>query len=128
MNVIQKMKAKLSKYPDVRYSERANGIEVHPKDQSGFTVGLWISPSGFTVSFEGWHEEFASEDEALNCFAFGLSSRCRLAVVTRLKVPVKWVVEALEDGVWRPDSETGLLLPPFWPARTEYRQNRVWNG
>jgi hypothetical protein len=51
---------------------------VHPRDRSGFTVGLRITPSGFTVYFEGWHEEFTSEDEALNCFAFGLSPKCRL--------------------------------------------------
>ena len=71
MNAIQKIKAKLSAYPDVRYSESADGIEVHPRDQSGFTVGLRMTPSGFTVNFEGWHEEFTSEDEALDCFALG---------------------------------------------------------
>lgn len=58
MDAIQKIKAKLSKYPDVQYSESADGIEVHPRDQSGFTVGLSITPSGFTVNFDGWHEEF----------------------------------------------------------------------
>jgi hypothetical protein len=54
MNAIQKIKAKVSRYPDVRYSESADEIEVHPRDQSGFTVGLRITPSGFTVHFEGW--------------------------------------------------------------------------
>jgi hypothetical protein len=44
-------------YPDVRYSESAE--------------------SGYTVYFEGWPEEFTSEDEALDCFAFGLSPKCR---------------------------------------------------
>jgi hypothetical protein len=84
MNAIQKIKAKLSAYPDVQYSESANGIEVHPKDRSGFTVGLRITPSGFTVYFEGWHEEFTSEDEALNCFAFGTAGACRTALEARL--------------------------------------------
>jgi hypothetical protein len=81
MNAIQKIKTKLSAYPDVQYSESADGIDVHPRDQSGFTVGLRITPSGFTVNFDSWHEEFTSEDEALDCFAFGLSPKCRLAVV-----------------------------------------------
>lgn len=126
MNAIQKIKTKLSAYPDVQYSESADGIEVHPKDQSGFTVGLRITRSGFTVNFEGWHEEFTSEDEALACFAFGLSPKCRLAIVLRGDTETKWVVEGFENGAWTPDSETGLLLQPFWrSARVEYRQNRV---
>ena len=129
MNAIQKIKTKLSAHPDVQYSESADGIEVHPRDQSGFTVGLRITPSRFTVNFEGWHEEFTSEDEALDCFAFGLSPKCRLVIVLRGDTETKWVVEGFENGVWTPDSETGLLLQPFWrPARVEYRQNRVLNA
>jgi hypothetical protein len=128
MNAIQKIKTKLSAYPDVQYSESADGIEVHPRNQFGFTVGLRITPSGFTVNFDGWHEEFRSEDEALDCFAFGLSPKCRLAIVFRGDTETKWVVEGLEDGAWTPDSETGLLLQPFWrSARVEYRQNHVLN-
>lgn len=126
MNAIQKIKTKLSAYPNVQYSESADGIEVHPRDQSGFTVGLSITPSGFTVNFDGWHEEFISEDEALDCFALGLSPKCRLAVVFRGDTETKWVVEGFENGAWIPDSETGLLLQPFWrSARVEYRQNRI---
>jgi hypothetical protein len=34
MNAIEKIKAKLSAYPDVPYSERANYIDVYPKDSS----------------------------------------------------------------------------------------------
>ena len=30
MTAIQKIKTKLSAYPDVQYSERADAIEVHP--------------------------------------------------------------------------------------------------
>jgi hypothetical protein len=128
VNVIQKIKTKLSAYPDIRYLENADGIEVHPRDQSGFTVGLRITASGFTVHFDGWHEKFTSEEEALDCFAFGLSSQCRLAVVLRGNTEIKWVVESLADGVWTADSETGLLLQPFWHSpRVEYRQNRVFD-
>jgi hypothetical protein len=53
MNAIEKIKAKLSAYPDVQYSDSADEIEVHPRDQSEFTIGLRITPSGFTVHFEG---------------------------------------------------------------------------
>ena len=74
-------------------------------------------------------KEFTSEDEALDCFAFGLSAKCRLAVALRGNTETKWVVESLDNGVWTADSETGLLLQPFWhSARVEYRQNRVLNA
>ncbi len=129
MNAIEKIKAKLSAYSDVHYSESADGIEVHPRDPSGFTVGLRMTPSGFTVYFEGWHEEFSSEDEALDCFAFGLSPKCRLAVVLRGNTETKWVVESIEDWLWKAASATSLLLQRFWrSARVEYRQNRALNG
>lgn len=32
------------------------------------------------MSFEGWHEAFEQEEEALECVAFGLSAACRLRV------------------------------------------------
>jgi hypothetical protein len=39
---------------------------------------------------------------------------------------VKWAVESLEAGAWTTDSETGLLLVPFWrSARTVYLQNNL---
>ena len=126
MTAIDKIKAMLSAYPEIKYSEGPSGLEVRPSDNFGFSVGVRIKPTGFTVNFDGWHEEFTSEDEALACFAFGLSPSCRLAVVLRGNTETKWVVESLKDGKWTPDSETGLLLQPFWrSARIEYRQNNL---
>jgi hypothetical protein len=83
MTAIERIKARLSAHPEITYSEGQNEIDVIPPDSSGFSVGFRIIPTGFTVNFEGWHEEFTSEDEALDCFAFGLSPNCRLAVVLR---------------------------------------------
>lgn len=126
MGAIEKIKAKLAKYPGVRYSETPDKIEVHPTDDSGFTVGLVASRSGYTVYFDGWHEEFTSEDDALNCFAFGLSPACRLGVVLRGDTATKWIVEGLQDGQWTQDSVTGVLLQPFWRrSRVVYRQNSL---
>jgi hypothetical protein len=34
--------------------------------------------NGYTVSFEGWPEDFGNADEAMNAFAFGLSDEARL--------------------------------------------------
>jgi hypothetical protein len=90
------------------------------------TYGGWMLARQFTVSFEGWHEEFATESEALGCFAFGLSSDCRLVIVFRGNVETQWIVERLDEGKWIEDSATGLLWQPFWrQARREYRQNRI---
>jgi hypothetical protein len=87
-------------------------------------VSLYASPPSYTVHFEGWHEDFESPEQALNCFAFAFSGECRLAITYRGRFPVKWVLEYLREGCWYPESEVGLLLVPFWrPARVEYRQN-----
>lgn len=126
MNTCEKIKAKLVGYPDVRFLEGPSAITVTPSDESGFRVAMLVRDDRFTVYFDGWHEEFESEEEALDCFAFGLSTSCRLAVVMRGSTPVKWIVEAVTDGIWRADSETGLLLQPFWrTARVVYRQNKL---
>ena len=78
------------------------------------------------MHFEGWHEEFTSEEDALNYFGFGLSPKCRLRIFYRGGTQTRWVVEGFEDGEWIPDSETGLLLQPFWRSgRIEYRQNHL---
>ena len=53
-------------------------LVVLPTSNHGFSVGLDVSQSHCTVSFNGWHEDFQKEDEALDCFAFGLSDECRL--------------------------------------------------
>ena len=121
---IERIRTELSRYPGIRFDARPDRIEVHPANSAGFIVGLHVHARGFTVYFEGWHEEFISEDDAVKCFMFGLSSRCRLAVVLRGQFPVKWTVEHFEDGRWMSDSETGLLFQPFWRRRRiEYRQN-----
>jgi hypothetical protein len=127
MDVIDQIKEKLSRYPDVRYVASKNAIDVHPIDDTGFVVGLRVDHGLFTVTFDsGWHEEFRSEAEALNCFAFGLSPECRLSIVYHGSTPTKWSVEYWRDRKWIPDSHVGLLLIPFWrPRRTVHRQNHV---
>ena len=124
MNAIDEIRARLAKYPEARYSETATSIEVHAASETGFPVGLEIHGDRFVVSFDGWHEEFESKEEAVNCFAFGLSSDCRLRVVYRGSTPTRWSVEYKQDHSWIKDSETGLLLVPFWrSSRVVYLQN-----
>jgi len=125
LDAIAAIKSKLAKYPQIRYAESDSSIEVQPADVSGFSVSLRQTGDHLTVAFEGWHEAFESETEALNCFAFGLSEACRLRVLYRGNSPVRWTVEAYRDGVWASDSETGLILIPFWRRKSvRYLQNR----
>ena len=126
-NPIEEIKDRLAKYPGVRYDADDSQITIHPSDSDGFAVSLYVHKTGFTVAFDdGWHEEFDSETEALECLAFGLSTACRLRVEYRGKTPYRWAVEGFENGQWRADSTVGLLLFPFWRQRhMVYRQNSL---
>jgi hypothetical protein len=78
MNAIEEIKAKLQKYPDVKYEAGANHIRVFPISANGFQVELTAASNDYTVHFNGWHERFTNAEEAINCVAFGLSTDCRL--------------------------------------------------
>lgn len=127
MNLIEQIKTRLSKYPEARYESNASSITVLPISAEGFSVGLTINPgNGFTVSFEGWHEEFEDAEEALNVFAWGLSDECRLCEYRRGRFPYKWTVEYWEDGEWTQQSTTGLIFFPFWrKVEAHYLQNKL---
>ena len=126
MTAIEEIRKKLERYPAVRFSIDGNTISVEPSDADGFTVYLTEKRPGFTVGYDGWHEEFEDEEEALSAFAFGLSEDCRLKVVQRGEMDCSWTVEGREGDGWSEDSTTGLLLTPFWKKkRVVYRQNRV---
>ena len=125
-SAIEAIREKLQRYPQLRAEETANSITVEPQQSDGFPVRLDEHGGGYTVSFTGWHEEFDTESEALNCFAFGLSESCRLRVLSRGSFDYHWTVQHLRDGAWHDDSETGLLFFPFWLRRRErYLQNHV---
>jgi hypothetical protein len=48
------------------------------------------------VHFNGWHENFKDQQEALSCFTLGLSVQCRLKEYRRWKIAYKWTVEDKE--------------------------------
>jgi len=123
---LQVIEEKLRKHPDLDV-ERGDGfICVRPQAADGFRVGLRDHGPSFTVFMEGWHEEFGQPEEALNCFAMGLSDQARLQVVSRGSLDCRWTLETRREGVWVPESTTGLLLFPFWTRRaTRYLQNRL---
>lgn len=124
MNVISKVKEKLQKYPEIRFQEDENSISVLPTLDNGFTVTLIIGDDDFKVFYNGWHEDFENEEVALNCFALGLSSRCRLIEFRRENEPYKWTLEYLEKGNWIEDSTISLFDFSFWQNETtHYLQN-----
>jgi hypothetical protein len=115
MSVVQTIADRLrDNDPSLSTRVECDTITVEPRDQNGFPVWLSVEGGSYTVGFDGWHEEFDSEEEALNCFAFGLSADCRLKVVFRGKLAHRWTVESKTNGAWREDSTTGLLVFPFW--------------
>ncbi len=124
MTAIQKIKEKLAKYPDSQYRETDKSITVLPQDDSGFEVSLYERSDGYTVSFKGWHEEFADEVDALNCFAFGLFDEARIKVVIYGKRTYSWTLQAKEKDRWVDRETVTLLFYPFWmKKKIEYFQN-----
>jgi hypothetical protein len=127
MSVIEKIVNKLRKYPSSRYSRVGNTITVEATDGDGFSVWLTEKKPGYTVGYDGWHDEFEDEEDALAAFAFGLSDDCRLKVIRRGDSYCAWIVEGKDDeGRWIGDSKTGLLITSFWRKKSIiYRQNRL---
>src|ERR1700686_1319044 len=70
---------KLKKYPGARYEVAEDRIRVLPVTQDGFEGTIeQIWEDHFTVSFDGWHEEFFDYRKASDWFLMVLSDRCRL--------------------------------------------------
>lgn len=126
MNAIEKIIAKLQKYPDAKYESGGNFIRVVSASENGFNVELTAARDNYTVYFNGWHETFKDEPDALDCFAFGLSAECRLKEYRRWGCAYKWTVESKEADKWIEDSTTGMLLFPFWgKLEIRYLQNNL---
>ena len=125
MDALQEAEQQLQR-GGVRCERTAESVRYVPANADGFEVVLSRGDREFTVSFAGWHEPFDTPEEALRCFMFGLSDRCRLRVLSRGSFDYRWTVQARRDGRWEDDSETGLLVFPFWLRRRErYLQNHA---
>jgi hypothetical protein len=125
MSAIEQIK-ELVKYLTLDCKIEDNTISVEPGTALGFTVWLTEETSGYTVGFDGWHEIFDCEEEALKCFAFGLSDVCRLKVIKRGSRVCSWTMESREGEEWVKDSVTGLFFVQFWKKkRIEYLSNSV---
>ena len=126
MTAVEQIVARLGRHPELAYHMTVGSITVEPPGDDGFSVSLSQGVGEWIVAFDGWHDRFTSEDEALNCFAFGLSDRCRLRVHLRGSFAYRWTLEARTDGGWWEESTVGRLFFPFWRRlRIVYRQNGV---
>lgn len=126
MNALNEIRQRLKKYPDLRYTDSDSSIVIEAPSPTGFSVSFNQSNNRSTVSFDGWHETFDSEREALNCFAFGFSDQCRLKVHLRGTFAHKWTLEHRTDEGWTEDSTVGLLVFPFWGSPSiVYLQNSI---
>lgn len=126
MTILETIRRRLLEHPELSFEVEGNTIKVAPPSPEGFSIILNAGSRPVTVCFDGWHEQFESEEQALLCFAFGLSDLCRLKVVCRGQFEYCWTVQHKTAKGWEDDSTTGLWWFPFWRRRAVvYRRNRV---
>lgn len=118
--------AKLDQYAGFDLDVQDTQIAVICQNPDSFSVTFIATDGGYQVAFDGWHEDFDDVEDALNCFAFGLSEECRLKVVLRGTTECSWTVESWKSDEWEEDSVTGLIFVPFWrPSTVRYYQNKL---
>jgi hypothetical protein len=129
MTVIEEIKAKLSKYPDIRYEEENDYIVVVPSTAEGFEIGLTVVDAEYKVNFEGWYERFDQEAEALDYFVWGLTNACRLKEYRCGGVAYRWTLETKDKSEWKRVGTVSLFFYPFWKEKEiRYRQNNLITG
>ncbi|MGZ5969273.1 MAG: hypothetical protein ACXWP4_16480, partial [Polyangiales bacterium] len=77
------------------------------------------------VAADGWHEDFRSEERAVECLAFVLSDACRLKTWSRAGSPFRWTLEAKTEEGWVEASSTGLFLTSTKGAELDTKSNAV---
>lgn len=97
---IRSLEEKLAKHPGIRFTSGDGWIEIPAQSDDGFTIRLEASADSRTVYFEGWHEHFDTDEEALECAAFGLTDACRLAVTYRGDTATSWTVQSRGTNDW----------------------------
>jgi hypothetical protein len=126
VTILEKIRRRLLEHPELSFEVAGNTIKVARPSPDGFSIALNAGLRPYTVSFEGWHEQFESEEQAVLCFAFGLSDLCRLKVLRRGQFEYSWTVQQKTAKGWEDDNTTRLLLFPFWRRRAViYRRNHV---
>ena len=123
-DAILKLRRRLESYPLLSYHDDGQTITVDPTSTTGYSVSLTATGRDFIVRFDGWHEYFNFQVDAINYFVLGLSNQYRLKVLRRGKIDYQWTLEYRTPAGWEEDSTTGRAFFPFWRRREIiYRQN-----
>lgn len=120
MGAIDRILERLARRKDVTFRREGDTLRVLPRDEQGFEVTLVRAHPGWTVSFDGWHQSFETEDQAVACVAFGMSDACRLRSWHRGGQALRFTVEARIEDEWVEGRTTGMLFFPVAHA-TEVR-------
>lgn len=115
----------LEKCPQIQCERGEDSVRVHPATPEGFEVAIeQVWENHYSVFYGGWHEDFHTLEEALSCFFFGLSNRCRLKVQSKDGNPFRWTVEHWNDPSWRERStKSSWFHRILTPTVTTYLQN-----
>jgi hypothetical protein len=128
MNPINTIKERVKKYPNLQIVEGPGSITIKAESEDGFDVSFEEKKDEYIVYFEGWHEHFkkAEIENALNCFALGLSDSCRIKEFSKKGKPYRWDLEYLKNGKWYSDSTMGLFKFGFRiKPEIRYFQNKL---
>lgn len=114
MSAINKVRAKLARYPELVVEETSNWIMARPPGEDAFEVRLHVRAEDYIVFYVGWHAHLEDEDDALELFARGLSDLVRLRVTSRGGWDCAWMLQLRQGDEWVDQSIVGLLFFPFW--------------
>jgi hypothetical protein len=118
--VVEPIVDRLQRHPELVNRVSGGTVAVPPSAAEGFSVSLTEGAGQWVVAFDGWHKHFTSDDEALCCFAFGLSDHCRLRAHFRGSLPYLWAVEERTKVGWRESTGHGRCT-----ARTPSAESRA---
>jgi hypothetical protein len=117
--IIEEILGKMGKFPLARVEHDASSITYFPNTSNGFVVRLVVlgkgsNNEGYSVYYNGSHEEFSERESAILAFGFGLSTDRRVREFTRGGKPYRWVVDVWHCGRWRPAWEEFRLCAVLW--------------
>lgn len=125
MDPIADIRNQLTEEQASRAELKRDSLKIPAAAPGGFDVEIYRTRDDCVVCFDGWHEHFTNQAEAVKCFLFGLNGKCRLKTVQYGKRAYKWTLETKTDDGWQADATTGLVFVPFWLKKTvSYKCNR----
>ena len=101
----------------IAFVREMSSLTVRRLAPTGFDLTLHDDRVEWTVELDGAHVHFDSAEDALQCFLFALTPRCRVRVTEWGGVPSSWAFQASKDGRWESWHRTWVLVFPFWRRR-----------